>query len=167
VARVSWHRCAVPVVPEPVGWEPGRKEAVGLTSNAVHEQSLHFTGTSGNSAWKVAPPPGVSSAATEPAHKRNGGNVEGCGGAERQRKAADGSPRAVSHAGALWVEPWGTRLPGPPSLEGRSIGGIGALLRARAGVGGRPGGPRDTPWTEQEGPHGGFGCVARVIRLLP
>ena len=40
-------------------------------------------------------------------------------GAERQRKAADGSPRVVRHASALWVEPpWGTRLPGPPSLEG-------------------------------------------------
>jgi len=33
-----------------------------------------------------------------------------------------------------------------------SIGGMGALLRARAGVGGRPGGPRDTHWTVQEGP---------------
>ena len=28
-----------------------------------------------------------------------------------------------------------------------STGGMGALLRARAGVGGRPGGPRDTHWT--------------------
>ncbi|XXF80029.1 LuxR C-terminal-related transcriptional regulator [Myxococcaceae bacterium GXIMD 01537] len=29
---------------------------------------------------------------------------------------------------------------------------MGALLWARAGVGARPGGPRDTHWTVQEGP---------------
>ncbi|WP_199243097.1 chorismate mutase [Vitiosangium sp. GDMCC 1.1324] len=43
-----------------------------------------------------------------------------------------------------------------------SIGGMGALLRARAGVGGRPGGPRDTHWTVQEGPE-----QARPSRSCP
>jgi len=42
--------------------------------------------------------------------------------------------------------------PLPPRLQWTSIGGMGALLRARAGVGGGPGGPCDMPWTVKEAP---------------
>jgi hypothetical protein len=67
-------------------------------------------------------------------------------GAERQRKAADGSPRAVRHAGALWVEPpWGTRLSGPPCLEG-VIGGVGLLA-----VAARTSTPRGFLWPSRWG----------------
>ncbi len=53
-----------------------------------------------------------------------------------------------------------------PITIAESIGGMGALLRARAGVGGGPGGHCDMPWTEKEAPQGGLHVALQAHHCL-